>query len=108
MSNQPVYRRARSHAYACRCPRCRQRAPSMRNGDFGIIGPALLVIAVVAVIGFWPAMVWHGYGGPTGTAWRWDIHSTVGCCVWWSVTIVPLVIAAIVDACKKRALRGAQ
>ena len=32
---------------------------------------------VIMIAGFWPAMVWHGEGGPTGTAWRWDIHSTI-------------------------------
>jgi hypothetical protein len=98
----PVYRRPRSHAYSCRCPRCVQRAPAMRNGDFGIIGPGLLV---VAVIGFWPAMVWHGEGGPAGTAWEWNINSTIGCCVWWGLTIVPFLIAAIVSAYRKRAPR---
>jgi hypothetical protein len=75
MSNQPVYRRLRSHAYSCRCPRCTPQGGFVdRNG---IIGPGFLILCVVAVIGFWPAMVWHGYGGPTGTAWRWDIHSTI-------------------------------
>jgi hypothetical protein len=79
MSNQPVYRRPRNHAYSCRCGRCPQSQP----GDWGIIGPGLLVIGAIAVIGFWPAMVWHGYGGPTGTAWRWDIHSTIAELVYW-------------------------
>jgi hypothetical protein len=32
-------------------------------------------------------MVWHGYGGPTGTAWRWDIHSTIGVLAWWGVVV---------------------
>jgi hypothetical protein len=72
MSNQPVYRRPRSHAYSCRCPRCAPR------GDFvarnGILGPGFAILCVVAVIGFWPAMVWHGYTDTGG--WRWDIHST--------------------------------
>jgi len=49
----------------------------MKNGDYGIIGPLLLIGGPIAVTCFWPVMVWHGYGGPTGTAWRWDIHSTI-------------------------------
>jgi uncharacterized membrane protein len=78
--------------------------PSMKNGDYGIIGPLLLVIAVVAVLGFWPAMVWHGQTDTGG--WRWDIHSTIGCLVWWGLTIVPLTIAVIVDVHRKRRSAG--
>ena len=48
-----------------------------QGGDYGIIGPLVLIVFAVALVGFWPVMVWHGYGGPTGTAWRWDIHSTI-------------------------------
>ncbi len=72
----------------------------MRNGDYSIIGPGFLIFCAVAVIGFWPAMAWHGYGGPTGTAWRWDIHSTVACCIWWGVTVIPFLV--IVAARKAR------
>ena len=75
----PVYRRPRSHAYSCRCPRCVQ--PNMKNGDYGIIGPAILAWFAVTLFGFWPAMVWHGYTDTGG--WRWDIHSTVAELVYW-------------------------
>ena len=85
----PVYRRPRNHAYSCRCGRCPQSQP----GDWGIIGPGLLIIGVIAVIGFWPAMVWHGYGGPAGTAWRWDIHSTIGCLIWWGFLAAVIALA---------------
>lgn len=71
MSNQPVYRN-RNHAYSCRCGRCAQSRPT----EWGIVGPAILIFFVVALIGFWPAMVWHGYTDTGG--WRWDIHSTIG------------------------------
>lgn len=47
------------------------------GNDYGIIAPLLGIAFAVALLGFWPAMVWHGYGGPAGTAWRWDIHSTI-------------------------------
>ena len=74
--DRPVYRYPpRSHASSCRCPRC---APfRSKPGDAGIIGPVILIFFVVALAGFWPAMVWHGYGGPTGNDWRWDIRSTI-------------------------------
>ena len=67
----------RSHAYSCRCVKCG------RPSDAGAAGPVILLGLILIVIGFWPAMVWHGEGGPSGTAWQWDIHSTIGCCVWW-------------------------
>ena len=85
MSNQPVYRRPRSHAYRCRCNRCVQSMPSMKNGDFGLIGPLLLFGGIAVVIGFWPAMVWHGYTDTGG--WRWDIHSTIGELAYWGALI---------------------
>lgn len=91
MSNQLVYRyRPRSHAPQCRCPRWVRVQPP--KGDWGIIGPGLLIIAVVAVIGFWPAMVWHGYTDTGG--WRWDIHSTIAELVYWGI-ILAVVITSI-------------
>ena len=53
----------------------RPRIPG--QGDAGILFPLLGITFAVLLVGFWPAMVWHGYGGPTGNDWRWDIHSTV-------------------------------
>lgn len=79
MSQQPVYRRPRSHAYSCRCPRCDQPA------EWGILLPLIFGAGLIAVVGFWPAMVWHGYTDTGG--WRWDIHSTVGCLVWWGILV---------------------
>jgi hypothetical protein len=70
MSNQPVYRRPRSHAYACRCSLC-SRPPA---GGYGIIGPAVLIFFAVLLTGFWPVLVVHGQTDTGG--WRWDIHST--------------------------------
>jgi hypothetical protein len=61
----------------------RQRVPG--QGDWGIAVPAVLITFAVALVGFWPAMVWHGYGGPTGNDWRWDIHSTIAEAVYWGV-----------------------
>lgn len=78
MSNQPVYR-TRNHAYQCRCGRC----PQSRPGDWGLIGPLLLFGGITALVGFWPAMVWHGYTDTGG--WRWDIHSTVAELAYWGV-----------------------
>ena len=81
MSNQPIYRRPRSHSYACRCPRCTPQGDAVSR--YGIIGPVLLFGGIAAVIGFWPAMVWHGYTATGG--WRWDIHSTVAELAYWGV-----------------------
>ena len=78
MSNQPIYRN-RNHAYSCRCGRCPQSRPT----EWGIIGPAIGIFFVVAIFGFWPAMVWHGYTDTGG--WRWDIHSTIGELVYFGV-----------------------
>jgi hypothetical protein len=44
------------------------------RGDYGIIGPHILIAFAVALIGFWPVMVVHGYTDTGG--WQWDIHST--------------------------------
>lgn len=45
------------------------------RGDYGIIGPLILIAFAVALVGFWPVMVVHGYTDTGG--WRWDIHSTI-------------------------------
>jgi hypothetical protein len=44
------------------------------RGDYGIIGPLILIAFAVALVGFWPVMVVHGYTDTGG--WRWDSHST--------------------------------
>jgi hypothetical protein len=72
---------------------------------YGIIGPGILAYFVIVLIGFWPALVWHGYTGTGG--WRWDVHSTIGCCIWWGLTIVPVAVACIIEAARKRTLAGA-
>src|SRR5947209_19649892 len=83
------------HPEGCRCSGCQQPAvcqpaprrvagepmPSMKSGDYGIIGPAFLIFFAVALVGFWPAMVWHGQTDTGG--WRWDIHSTIAEAVYW-------------------------
>ena len=100
------------HPDGCRCPGClpgqyvmrpaapprlrqnntvqrRTSRPPQRNtgGDAGIIGPVILIGGIVFLTLCWPALVWHGYGGPMGTDWRWDIHSTIACLVYWGVLI---------------------
>ncbi len=97
MSQQPVYRRPRSHAYSCRCPRC--AAPPA--GGWGIIAPAVLIIGAVAVLGFWPAMVWHGTSDTGG--WRWDVSSTIACAIWWTLVLGPILVAAVTGVSKGRA-----
>ena len=64
MSNQPVYRRPRSHAYSCRCPRCVQSGAYSVDLSKG----AALPVAACAVIGavVWlvvvPLRIWHTIG----------------------------------------------
>jgi hypothetical protein len=106
MGNKPVYRYPpRDHAASCRCDRCLPFRP--RPGAwgtierYGIIGPALLWGGIIAVAGFWPAMAWHGEGGPTGTAWRWDVHSTIGCLIWWGLVVLPLTALAVAGRRKR-------
>jgi len=59
----------------------RPRIPG--QGDWGIAIPALLIAFAVALVGFWPAMVWHGYTDTGG--WKWDIHSTIAELVYFGV-----------------------
>jgi len=65
MSNQPVYRRPRSHAYSCRCPACRQAGAYSENL---FKGGCLLPVGVCAVAAgvLWlalvPLRIWHTAG----------------------------------------------
>lgn len=58
---------------------------SQEKWDGSFIGPVGLAVVAGVLALFWPAAVWHGYGGPTGNDWRWDIHSTVACGIYWGV-----------------------
>lgn len=79
MSSQPVYRRPRSHAYSCRCPRCVQflnRPSASGSGGFWA------VVALMVLYGL-PAGIWH-----QGTG------MVVACAIWWPVlTAVTALIA---------------
>jgi hypothetical protein len=67
-------------------PRRPSRPPQRSSGgDVGILIPLFLGFLVVACVGFWPAMVWHGYNDTGG--WRWDIHSTVAELVYFGVIV---------------------
>jgi hypothetical protein len=94
-ANRPVYRRPRSHAYSCRCSRCVQSMPSMKNGDFGIIGPILVALVVIVPVFFWPAMAWHGYTATGG--WRWDIHSTIACLTYWCILVFLVILLGLAN-----------
>lgn len=99
----PVYRRPRSHAYSCRCPRC-ARPASVKNGDYGLIGPGLVFLAVAYPVLCWPAWVWHGYSsGGDGYGWRWDIHSTYACLTWWGILAFIVVLSVLADKAVRRA-----
>jgi hypothetical protein len=57
----------------------------VKRGDYGILGPAALFIGIGFITCCWPSLVWHGYTDAGG--WRWDIHSTAACAVWWGVLV---------------------
>jgi hypothetical protein len=99
-----VYRHApRSHAYNCPCNRCVQ-VRGRNKGNYGIIGPGLLILGIGWIVLCWPALAWHGQTDTGG--WRWDIHSTVACLIWWGIIVVPLAVAAGIDVNRKRKLTG--
>jgi hypothetical protein len=77
MSNQPVYRRARSHAYSCRCPRClqfRNRPAASGSAGFWI---AVLLLTLFGL----PVAIWH-----QGTG------LVVACAIWWPVLALVTVL----------------
>lgn len=92
MSNQPVYRRPRSHAYSCRCPRCGKPPGSGLIGyDMAAIAVALLFLAVAWIV-MAPLRIWHVMGSDgqehPDTA-TWAAYGTggaviVGCLVFFS------------------------
>ncbi len=59
---------------------------------WGPIWGCLLGIGLGALLLLWPALAWHGQTAAGG--WRWDIHTTVACCIWWGVVL--FVAVAIV------------
>ncbi|HLI39622.1 MAG TPA: hypothetical protein VKV80_20115 [Streptosporangiaceae bacterium] len=73
------------------CPACGRTAYShgrryqQAGNSAGNGGPWIIIGFILIVIAFWPAMVWHGEGGPAGTSWRWDIHSTIAELIYWGV-----------------------
>ncbi len=90
MSNQPVYRRPRSHAYSCRCSRCVQSMPD--NSAPAAFWGAMLFLAVA----FWPEYALHGRASViAGIAW-WGSIATIG------VTI----LVAYLNAQRVRAPKG--
>lgn len=99
MSNQPVYRRGMrpvppgEHPNWCRCAGCRADIARFEGRQGAGVLIAAAVVVVAAVIGFWPARVWHGTT-PSG-AWRWDIHSTAACLIWWGLMLIPFLAVTI-------------
>ena len=60
-----------------------------------------ITLALAGLFLFWPAFVWHGKGGFTGTEWEWDIHTTVACCIWWESLLLIAVVIAVVLVLEK-------
>lgn len=69
----------------------RQQPRPPAQEDWGIAVPFFAGAMVIAVVGFWPAMVWHGYTDTGG--WRWDIHSTVAELVYLGVVAFIITLA---------------
>ncbi len=67
-----------------------------------VVGPWGLLALVVIFISIWPVTVWHGYGGPTGNDWRWDIHSTIAEAVWLGLVAFVTVLVVIGNRPAKR------
>ena len=72
MSNPPVYRRPRSHAYACRCRKCARSRPDSTAAVIFWGGLAAIAVA------FWPEWALHGRASViAGIAW-WGSIATIG------------------------------
>ena len=86
MSNQPVYRRPRNHAYSCRCPRCTEflnRPSASGSGAFWA------VVALLTLYGL-PVAIWH-----QGTG------LVVACAIWWPVLTL-LTILCLIGSYKQK------
>ncbi len=103
MTNRPAPVPPGRHPNWCRCAGCRRDIAEFESRQFkGTVGVAAAVIAF-ALLGFWPAIVWHGQNDMGG--WRWDVNSTIACSIWWGVLLSPFLAAGIAGARKKRLLR---
>jgi hypothetical protein len=61
--------------------------------DMGCLG-VILAVGLGWLVLCWPALFAHGQTVTGG--WRWDIHSTIACSVWWGVLAVPVIAALVV------------
>lgn len=85
------------------CPRCRNyccRCGSRRPPSSTLFLPGALITLGLGFLFFcWPALVWHGYSsGGDGWGWRWDIHSTYACLIWWAVLAALIIVAILAEA----------
>ena len=64
MSNQPVYRRPRSHAYSCRCPRCQGAGAYSTDLSKGCLIPVAICAVIAGAVGLAlvPLGIWHVTG----------------------------------------------
>ncbi len=91
------------HPNWCNCAGCRRDIAEFESKQFkGTVGVAAAVIAF-ALLGFWPAIVWHGQNDMGG--WRWDVHSTVACMVWWGILASVSAAIGVADARRRRLMR---
>lgn len=107
------------HPAGCRCPGClpaqyvmrptspprpyqaRSRRPASRRQPArkNSSGPTGFAILFGAIAGWfllsWPAYAWHGEGGPVGTAWRWNIDTTIACSIWWGLLLAAVLAIGV-------------
>jgi hypothetical protein len=50
----------------------------------------IIVLMILMAATCWPAFIWHGYTATGG--FRWDVHSTIACCIWWGFLFILLFI----------------
>jgi hypothetical protein len=64
MSNQPIYRRSRSHAYSCRCSRCQGANAYGADLSRGLLIPAAACAAIglIVFVATVPLRIWHVTG----------------------------------------------
>ena len=64
-----------------------------------------MVLGLAYVILCWPWFIWHGYSsGGNGWGWRWDLHSTVACVIWWGVLLLLCGAEPLNKALEKRGI----
>jgi hypothetical protein len=106
VSQQPVYRRPRSHTYSCRCPKC-QAAAARSSGSLGATLLFAGAIAAVGALPAWPYFIWHGHDAQGHG--KYDAATWVACGIWWAFLAAAatwITVALIRGGAAKRRAAG--